>query len=261
MLSQFKLLSPKDAPCPADHVISFTSLTITPGMYLASLEAKVRALGAKCHRAHLPSLAALTTPPVLAYIGAVPSALFLCVGIGARFLGGLTDANVYPTRGQVVKVRAPWIRDGWTRQVGSLNGGEGGERTYVIPRCTGEVILGGTREERDWTPYPREETTRDILRRCVEVCPDLVPPHARGVLETAWKKDTGEESGVQEIVVEAVVGFRPSRVGGVRLERQDVRIGGKAVAVVHNYGHGGAGWQSCYGCAEDAVALLDKARL
>lgn len=238
-------------------MISFTSLTITPQLYLAHLEHRLLELGAKFHRVHLYSIMDIATPPILGYIGNLPSAVFVCVGIGARFLGGVADQTVYPTRGQVVVVKAPWVRSGWTRQVGSLAGGEGGQRTYVIPRCTGEVVLGGTREERDWTPYPRDESNKDILKRAVEICPELVPPHSRG-LEAAWRSSG---TGLEDIVQTSLVGFRPSRVGGVRLERQDVRIKGEGVAVVFNYGHGGAGWQSCWGCAEDAVALLDKARL
>jgi hypothetical protein len=31
-----------------------------------------------------------------------------------------------------------------------MEGGEGGERTYVIPRRSGDVIIGGTREVDDW---------------------------------------------------------------------------------------------------------------
>jgi D-amino-acid oxidase len=45
-------------------------------------------------------------------------------------------------------------------------------------------------------------------------------------------------------------GLRPYR-SEVRLERDasDPRI-------IHNYGHGGAGFTMCRGCAEDVVALL-----
>jgi len=65
-------------------------------------------------------------------------------------LSDVQDGTVHPVRGQVVVLDAPWIKTGWTRQVGSLAGGEGGERTYVIPRASGEVIVGGTREVDDW---------------------------------------------------------------------------------------------------------------
>ena len=58
-----------------------------------------------------------------------------------------------------------------------------------------------------------------------------------------------------------IVGFRPSRQArsanesGLRLERGDPLNDGQ-VNVVFNYGHGGFGWQSCWGCAEVVLELL-----
>ncbi|GMK58417.1 hypothetical protein CspeluHIS016_0504490 [Cutaneotrichosporon spelunceum] len=269
----FKVLDPTEAPCKVDHMVSFTSLTITPALYLAGLEARVRALGGIIHRAHVSSLHDLATLPFLTLYSVLPAAVFVCVGLGARSLLGIGDGNVFPTRGQVVRVRAPWLRAGYTRQEGSLAGGEGGQRTYVIPRCTGDVILGGTREERDWDPYPRAQTGRDILNRALEICPELEPPHARACaldtaeknLEDAWATEMGEAEervkSLQGVVVEHLVGFRPSRLGGTRLERAEVRLAGEVVALIHNYGHGGAGWQSSWGCAEDAVAIWEGKNL
>lgn len=67
-------------------------------------------------------------------------------------LGDVEDKTVYPVRGQVVVLDAPWIKEGRTLQVGQLSdaSGEGGERTYIIPRRSGQVIIGGTRENGDW---------------------------------------------------------------------------------------------------------------
>jgi glycine/D-amino acid oxidase-like deaminating enzyme len=79
-----------------------------------------------------------------------PQAIVNCTGLGARSLTDVADLTVEPVRGQVVCLKAPWVKSGWTRQVGSLSGGEGGQRTYVIPRASGEVIIGGTRELNDW---------------------------------------------------------------------------------------------------------------
>ncbi|MEZ4320467.1 MAG: FAD-dependent oxidoreductase [Myxococcota bacterium] len=52
------------------------------------------------------------------------------------------------------------------------------------------------------------------------------------------------------------VGVRPFREGGVRLER-DAPLAGKAL--VHNYGHGGAGITLAFGCAEEAADLVEAA--
>lgn len=42
----------------------------------------------------------------------------------------------------------------------------------------------------------------------------------------------------------------------MRLERENVFIGGQATAVVHNYGHGGSGVTLHWGCVEDAINLV-----
>jgi glycine/D-amino acid oxidase-like deaminating enzyme len=58
-------------------------------------------------------------------------------------------------------------------------------------------------------------------------------------------------------VVRTVAGIRPYRRGGPRLERQD--LAGKTV--VHNYGHGGAGYTLAWGSASVCAELLrDLAR-
>lgn len=257
-----------EVPCKVDHAIRFKSFTITPALYLSSLVERLSALGGHLHRLHVPSLAYLMSPQCLALYGAAPAAVVNCTGLGSLTLDGVADTALFPTRGQVVRVRAPWIRAGWTRQVGSLAGGEGGQRTYVIPRCTGDVILGGTREERDWTPVPRADTARDILQRAQDVCPELVPEHARvhtcqtirGLHHAVFEQGAEPRGPLDGIVLQHLVGFRPSREGGTRLEREDVRLGdaaGRRTPVVHNYGHGGAGWQSSWGCADDVVALLE----
>jgi D-amino-acid oxidase len=94
----------------------------------------------------------------------------------------------------------------------------------------------------DWHPYPRSETSTDILKRALELCPQLRPPH--------------RSAGDPEII-DYLVGFRPSRTDGVRLERgPTVDVDGREIKVYYNYGHGGAGWQSCYGTAEDVTGML-----
>ncbi|OCF35693.1 D-aspartate oxidase [Kwoniella heveanensis BCC8398] len=287
----FTVVDQSSLPSAIDYSVSFTSLTMTPITYLNRLIKRINQLSdgnVSIHRHHLHSLSDLSHPSVQAMIGsrAIPLAVVVCTGLGSLTLGGVEDKTVFPTRGQVVKIKAPWVRSGYTRQIGGLNGGEGGERTYVIPRADGEVILGGTREEGDWMPYPREETTRDILSRVVEICPELVPKHLLAPAlerkqdnaiedltrtsgsnrkDAATMSSAHSPSPLDSLIVENLVGFRPSRQNGTRLERgpnlvlsSKEEVASESAVVVYNYGHGGAGWQSCWGTAEDAMALLDK---
>jgi glycine/D-amino acid oxidase-like deaminating enzyme len=248
---------------PADHSIAFTSLTMTPRVYLNRLLGQIGALGGRIHRLEIPCLGYLSSPAVQSLIGPdPPSSVVLCVGIGALTLRGVEDKTVYPTRGQVVKIKAPWTRDGFTRQIGDLEGGEGGQRTYIIPRPDGEVILGGTREEGDWYPYPRPDTTEDILKRALEICPGLKPANqsAASLHPESTSQNTApsrQGSPLSGMVIDQLVGFRPSRRDGVRLEYgPNLNLGSEPTTVVYNYGHGGAGWQSCWGTADDAAELV-----
>jgi D-amino-acid oxidase len=51
-------------------------------------------------------------------------------------------------------------------------------------------------------------------------------------------------------VIAERVGLRPFRKSGVRLERDRLRDGR---TVIHNYGHGGAGFTLSWGCAREVL--------
>ena len=236
------------------------------------------------HRNHLLSLDQLSHPSITSLLrtssstssSCPPLAIFLCIGLGASTLSGVEDPLTYPTRGQTVKIHAPWVKAGFTRQIGHLNGGEGGERTYIIPRSDGDVILGGTRDGGDWFPFPRKETTRDIIERTLKICPELCPLTSNKDGMAHFQTQEEKVQAVERLVVANLVGFRPSRKSGTRLERGlDLQLsctsprtnGTESISgieegvsektiVIYNYGHGGAGWQSSWGCAEEAVDLL-----
>ncbi|KIO16621.1 hypothetical protein M407DRAFT_16388 [Tulasnella calospora MUT 4182] len=148
-----------------------------------------------------------------------PEAVFVCAGLGARSLGGVEDKDVYPIRGQTILVRAPWIRFG--RTLSSLDG----LWTYIIPRRSGDL------------------------------CPELVPPEVRD-------KDPSRQftiADVEPIILEEGCGLRPARKDGIRLESEVVEGSSRKAIVVHNYGHGGYGYQSSWGSATMALDLLAQA--
>ncbi|HUX80560.1 MAG TPA: FAD-dependent oxidoreductase [Alphaproteobacteria bacterium] len=57
-----------------------------------------------------------------------------------------------------------------------------------------------------------------------------------------------------EAVIGSNVGIRPKRAGGIRLEIKTL----DDKAIIHNYGHGGAGVTLAPGCVEKAVSLLNQ---
>ncbi|KAF9069941.1 hypothetical protein BDP27DRAFT_666457 [Rhodocollybia butyracea] len=227
--------------------VSFTTFTIDTPAYLRYLFSRFEKAGGKVVRGRLEHVRDVETQ-----IGAQIDAILNCTGLGALTLGGVEDSNVYPLRGQTVLLRAPWVKFG--RTVSNKEG----LWTYIIPRRSGDLILGGIKEPNDYHPTPRPETTLDILTRGLNFCPELIPHSEADSQETALER-------IKSIILEEGCGLRPARHGGIRLETELVDINvafdsteskTKPVPLIHNYGHSGSGFQSSWGSAHRAVKLL-----
>lgn len=142
-------------------------------------------------------------------------------GIGAKYL--VDDDNVFPIRGQIARVYAPWQFS--AVQVGG---------NYIIPNINC-VILGGTKQK-EYNTEINPADTEFILAGCAGFVPALI--NAK--------------------VVKHQVGLRPGRTQ-VRLEMKLQKMGGRLVKVLHNYGHGGSGITLCIGCANEAVEIIQHA--
>jgi D-amino-acid oxidase len=54
------------------------------------------------------------------------------------------------------------------------------------------------------------------------------------------------------------VGLRPGREKGIELEKEEIHSdSGKRVVVIHNCGHGPAGFKSPWGCARAVKDIID----
>lgn len=146
-----------------------------------------------------------------------------CSGLGSMALVG--DAQMYPTRGQVLKVEAPWLQH-------FIRDGDG--KTYIYPGVH-SVTVGGTRQEGDWRLQVDDGDSRSILERCSRLEPSL----RRAKVLGEW------------------VGLRPGR-RNPRVERELVQLRGRRTPVVHNYGHGGWGVTLAWGTALDALGLVRR---
>lgn len=158
--------------------------------------------------------------------------VFNCTGLGARGLGGVMDDTVRPARGQIVVVRNEC--DSMYSISGTDDGPE--ETMYIMGRAAGGgTVLGGCYQKDNWDPQPDPSLALRIMKRCVDACPALT----RG-------------TGVEHLsVIRHGVGLRPVRDAGARVEKERI----EDCWVVHNYGHGGAGYQCSFGCAKAAVRL------
>lgn len=143
-----------------------------------------------------------------------------CTGLASREL--VDDRQLQAVQGQVVRVANAGIRRFVVHHADPV--------TYVIPRSR-DVVLGGTAEEGAWDTAPDPDVAEEIRRRCAELEPRVADLP----------------------VVGHAVGLRPDRPS-VRLERVDV----DGTAVVHDYGHGGAGVTLSWGCADEVAQLIAR---
>ncbi|KAH9053180.1 nucleotide-binding domain-containing protein [Lactarius vividus] len=254
----------------AVSAVSFSTLNINTPAYLTYLLARFLSRGGRIVRASIQHVAEVLEGGVEAFTGGKSKArpvdaLIICVGLGARTLGGVEDKEVYPVRGQTVLLRAPWIEGGRSLVVESV------AKTYIVPRRDGTVIVGGTRVANDWFPKARPETTINILERGLALYPELAPPSVRDEREP-----TVED--LKPLIIEEGCGLRPARKDGIRIQSEWIAIPGSeshVVPIIHNYGydfhqrrkhslsctdsHGGYGFQTSWGSALAALTLLEGA--
>ncbi|RDW66332.1 hypothetical protein BP6252_09967 [Coleophoma cylindrospora] len=212
---------PKDQlPANCTFGVKYTTLTINPQIFLPLLMQDLISKGVKFVRREVKSI---EEAKKLTMAKMVVNAS----GLGAKALA--SDETVKPIRGQTMFVKSDFEE---------LIMMDGAEYTYVIPRAgSGGVILGGIKSDRVDAEVDIGLKS-DILRR------------VNRLTNNAFKD-------VDLSAVKDIVGFRPGRVGGLRIERQG--------DVVHAYGLGGAGYIWSWGLAEKVTNLIEggltKARI
>lgn len=143
-----------------------------------------------------------------------------CTGFRSRELVG--DKAVYPVRGHLIRVKAPWIKN-WVYT---------DDLAYFIPGRD-LVSLGGIRQKNNFSREIDPEDTKGILERCYKLWPSL-----KGApIVTEW------------------VDLRPHR-DPVRIEKETKHFKDGSLKVVHNYGHGANGISLAWGTSIDAAHLV-----
>ncbi|MCJ1477667.1 hypothetical protein MMC13_006340 [Lambiella insularis] len=233
ILPNFKLL-PASQLRGFDHATSFTSVCINTSIYLPWLLSQCAAAGVVFRRAVFTHIADAAASH---HSGAPADLLVNCTGLSSLTLGGVQDQTLTPVRGQTCLVRND---PGDTMASTSSTADGPGERFYLMKRALGGgTLLGGCSQRGNWDGQFDPNIANRILARAVAMCPAL----------------TGGRGAEHLSVVRHQVGLRPERGGGTRLERE--RIGG--VWTVHNYGHGGYGYQASYGCAMVVRRMVEEA--
>jgi D-amino-acid oxidase len=163
-------------------------------------------------------------------------AIVNCTGLGAV---ELTGEPMYPLRGALIHVHndglsMPRIDKAHCMAFDEAAGGQ--NMVFIVPRGEDRLVLGGLVEpgesalDLSLDGYP---PLREMLRRCEEFMPVL-----------------GKATLVEKAPVR--VGLRPARGRGVRLDHEP------GTRIVHNVGHGGSGVTFSWGCAHEAVRLLER---
>ena len=119
-----------------------------------------------------------------------------------------------------------------------------GTWTFIIPRgFNGGTVIGGTKVPHDWTTKPSSEIRQMLLEKAAEMHPDIL-----------------NEQGEFDVIAD-IVGRRPTRTGGMRIEIEKqaraLCAAGKEAVVIHAYGAGGRGFEIGWGVAEEVSRLAD----
>ncbi|KAI9679343.1 MAG: hypothetical protein M1817_005363 [Caeruleum heppii] len=228
----FRELPQESLPPGVDSATSFTSVCINTAIYLPWLAGQCLKNGAVIKRGVVSHVARAAD---LHHSGRRADVVLNCTGLAAAKLGGVEDKDIIPARGQIVLVRnEPGVMCG----ASGTDDGED-ECVYIMQRAAGGgTILGGCYQKGNWDSQPDPTLALRIMKRAVDLCPALT-----------------DGKGIEALdIVRHGVGLRPLRTNGVRLEREKI----DDTWVVHNYGHGGFGYQSSYGCSQVAVSLVEE---
>ncbi|OOQ83212.1 D-amino-acid oxidase [Penicillium brasilianum] len=231
VVPDFKNLPESGLAPDIDNGQVFTSVCINTAVYLPWLVGQCIKNGAVFKRAVFKHIADAADAH---HSGQKANVIVNCTGLSSKFLGGVLDEKLLPARGQIVVVRndpGPMI---------GLSGTDDGEdeALYLMTRAAGGgTILGGSYQKNNWDPLPDPNLANRIMKRAIAIAPQLVK----------------EGQGIEGLdIIRHGVGLRPLREGGPRVEKDEVA----GVQIVHNYGHGGFGYQASFGCAETAVSLV-----
>ncbi|KAF2716141.1 nucleotide-binding domain-containing protein [Polychaeton citri CBS 116435] len=222
----FRFLEPTSYEGDDATVCTYDIPVIEPPIYLQWLRCEILALGGKIERRELSSLEEVFTKQPLTSI------IVNASGLGSRTLGRVEDTKSHPIRGQNVLIRSGQTGTLFYRTAGT-------QQTHIIPRPRqGVLVCGGVFEVGKSDPRVDSATVSDEIRRVNLLAPQVI-------------------SKTPDVAAN-LVGIRPGREGGYRLEheRQHARSG-DLKHIIHAYGHGHNGYSVSLGTADAIVRSVD----
>ncbi|KAL4903019.1 hypothetical protein BDW74DRAFT_55826 [Aspergillus multicolor] len=224
ILPKFRDMNPGEFPPNFNCAWAYETVVTDPTRHMPWLRERITSLGGQFVRKRVESLEEL-------YDIFPESRIFInASGFGSRDLSDVRDSKCFPERGQNVFYR--------TSKCNTLYFRNGKEYTYIIPRPLSQgVVLGGVKQRDTLSPEVDMEIARDEIARAHRLAPEIVPANPP------------EES------ISHIIGIRPSRDGGFRLDSETI---GERV-VLSAYGFGGGGYAFSYGIADALVKMVEKA--
>ncbi|TFK46336.1 nucleotide-binding domain-containing protein [Heliocybe sulcata] len=206
-MPDYRIMDPSELPPDSNAKIgiTYTSLVMTPSIYLTYLTSLL-------HASPNVTFVRKTVSSLDELLYLSPDVIVNATGVGAGTLSPVNDPLVEPVRGQTIVIRQPEINHMTLRS--------GIDYCYVIPRGDGTAIIGGIKEHGKTSPEVDPEIRKDIAYRANQLDPRV--PATVDALD----------------VVRDIVGIRPGRKGGMRLEAEVLQLGPDKVGVpvVHAYG-------------------------
>ncbi|KAI6863811.1 FAD dependent oxidoreductase [Hortaea werneckii] len=204
VVPNFRVLPKNELPEGMDGATAFTSVCMNTAIYLPWLASQCLKHGAQIRRGVLSHISEAAQ---LHHSGTRADVVVNCTGLSSLKLGGVEDPALYPARGQIVLVRND------LNVMASVSGTDDGpdEATYLMHRAAGGgCVLGGCLQKDNWESQPDPNLAVRIMKRAIELCPDLVP----------------QGKGIEALsVIRHGVGLRPMRHEGIRVEKD--RVSGK----------------------------------
>lgn len=212
LMPDYRIIPRSELPKGVSMGLNYTAIAMNPLLLLPWLKRKLEERGVNFVRKEIKKLdeaRKITQANILINAS----------GVGAKELA--SDDAVRPLRGQTMFVKTDFNQ---------LFMREGLEYTYVIPRAgSGGVIMGGIKSD-------RLDTEVDLELK-------------GGILRRVNHMTNGAFEGLDLSSVTDIVGFRPGRTTGLRVEREG--------DIVHAYGAGGAGYIYSFGVAERVRELIE----
>ncbi|KAL1855820.1 hypothetical protein VTK73DRAFT_8462 [Phialemonium thermophilum] len=220
LMPEFRVMEREELPEGVVLGMSYKTVVLTPPVFLTWLARQLKDSGVVFLRKSVGSLSELKS------LG--HDVLVNATGCGSKFLYDVADRNVQQVRGQTVLVKTDFDR---------IVMRHGKDYTYIIPRLDGTAVLGGIKQVDNTDPTVDIDLRNDILRRVKENAP-------------AFFRDGKVENAE---IIRDIVGLRPARTGGVRVEREVL----DGQNIVHAYGTGGGGYVFSFGVGRAAGTLVN----